>query len=412
VNAHEPLNDWLNRLKESHINFSLEAFRTCLCQLDLIAPKSAVITVSGTNGKGTCASVLEALAHQEGYKVGLFTSPHLHSVTERIRIGRHCISEVQLYDYIKVIDNAVEATLSYFEILACAALMAFNDAQCDILILEAGLGGRLDAMNALDFSKARCYVSVVTSIGLDHQEWLGQTRTAIMKEKLGYAREGSSLVFGEEAMPDNGVALLVGSKAKYYCIGADFMIKNNEWISGGSLPVKLPKTTLVKSSLACALQAYKMLGHRFSSDHVARALKQFWLPGRFERWNIEGQEWIFDVAHNSEAMKMLAVQLQQDDSCCDVVILASQSSKTLLPGLEGLGVSANLWIWVESIFGFPRENVDKYLQCHPAKVEYLRDVLAIVESIRRSEAVRVLVTGSFLTVKLFQDACRLEQRKQ
>ncbi|HJN38450.1 MAG TPA: hypothetical protein QF353_06740 [Gammaproteobacteria bacterium] len=395
------------------MNLSLDNIRGCFDRLELMAPQASVITIAGTNGKGTCAAILESLGKQSGYKVGVFTSPHLHDVTERIRIDQVNISEAKLYGYLKTIQNKMgEGSLSYFEILACAALMAFAEAGCDLLILEAGLGGRLDAMNALDFSKTKQYISVITSIGLDHQAWLGYTRTAIMQEKLGYSREGFPLVLGEMMMPEKGEALLTKTKAKCYRIVKDFFIENNEWGVKGDRTITVPKNKWVESSVACALKAYQLLGGRLSTSLLNKAFQRTLLPGRCEFRKIGSQEWVFDVAHNSESLEMLAKQLNQDKDFRCVIILAMRADKNVFPGLECLGKLSMGWVWVQSIFGSPQESVDKYLQCHPAKVEYLRDVLTTVKQVLNSKADKVLVTGSFLTVQAFQDVCQVQHIKE
>ena len=187
------LDDWLNWQMSLHpktIELGLDRVSQVADQLNLLHPKHLVLTVAGTNGKGSSVAMLESMLLEAGHKVGAYTSPHIHHYHERIRVaGAHAPDEwiIEAFDHI---DQARgEISLSYFEFGTLAGLWIFEQQRVDIALLEVGLGGRLDAVNILDADLA-----LITAIGIDHTEWLGEGRDRISLEKAGIARRGQWLV--------------------------------------------------------------------------------------------------------------------------------------------------------------------------------------------------------------------------
>ncbi|MFL6618383.1 MAG: bifunctional folylpolyglutamate synthase/dihydrofolate synthase, partial [Povalibacter sp.] len=194
------LSDWLSwqqSLHPSAIDLGLTRVHRTLKRLGWRQPECPVITVAGTNGKGSCVAMLNSILTAAGYRVGTFTSPHLIRYNERIVVAGQEASDASLIAAFERIDEArAEDTLTFFEFNALAALLIFETAGLDAIVLEVGLGGRLDAVNAVDAD-----VALVTSISLDHCEWLGDDVEAIGREKAGIFRSGRLAVFASADMP-------------------------------------------------------------------------------------------------------------------------------------------------------------------------------------------------------------------
>ena len=258
------LSDWLNWLEntrpETDIDLGLDRIRLVGSKLTLLTPAPYVITVAGTNGKGSTIALLEAIFIEAGYSVGAFTSPHFQSFNERIRINGEMVEDASLCSAFKEINQGRDSTwLTYFEFATLAAVSCFQRAGIEIALMEVGLGGRLDATNAIEPD-----LSVITSIGLDHQDWLGYSIDAIAREKAGIMRTGKPTVFGMKNMPgtvlEQAVKLDVPlfRRAKEF----DFRESNESWcwqgvtIEGASRELNdLPIPYLVIDNAATVLQA-------------------------------------------------------------------------------------------------------------------------------------------------------------
>ena len=194
------LEDWLRRLETLHpkkIDLGLERSRQVLAKLSLREPPYCKIAVGGTNGKGSCVALLESIYLAGGYSVGAFTSPHLWRFNERIRVDGAPAEDAAIVDLFQCIDRVRgEISLSYFEFSTLAALLHFTRARVDVALLEVGLGGRLDAVNAVDAE-----ASMIVSIDLDHQAWLGTTRETVGHEKAGIMRRGRPAVVADRDPP-------------------------------------------------------------------------------------------------------------------------------------------------------------------------------------------------------------------
>src|SRR5688572_7345093 len=209
---------WFETVHPKRIDLRLDRFVAVLDTLGLRKPSYKVITVAGTNGKGSCVALLESIYWHAGYDVGTFTSPHLFRFNERIRFNGADAADEELIRAFEDVDAALGAiTLSYFEASFVAALIQFTRRAADIAILEVGMGGRLDATNTVD---ADC--ALIVSIDLDHREFLGDTREAIGREKAGIVRRGKPVVIADRAVPHSVLAHAIAEGAVPYVLGRDF----------------------------------------------------------------------------------------------------------------------------------------------------------------------------------------------
>ena len=314
------LDQWLAYQAQVHpqaIDLSLERLRVVLERLQWRQPQIPMITVAGTNGKGSvsafCASILSAA----GYRVGTFTSPHLRDYRERIRIHDAYPSAAGLVAAFEKIEAARgEVGLTFFEFNTLAALLLFESAQLDVWVLEIGMGGRLDAVNLVEPD-----VAVVVSIGLDHQEYLGDTIEAIAREKAGIFRKGVAAVIGgrEPAPVLESAARTVGAPLKRLAIEYNYILEGAGWRYRGThwdLPL-LPAPALVGdiqfANAATAIAALEEISPRLriGAAAVAQGLKQVRLVARFQLINPPASPaWILDVAHNPDAARVLAHNLR------------------------------------------------------------------------------------------------------
>ncbi len=260
-----------------------------------IQPKVPIVTVGGTNGKGSTTALITHLACQAGLKVGTYTSPHLHRVTERIQVNAQEIPEAYFIQALAQLEASLDLELSYFEYLTLLAFQYFEAENCDLWVLEVGLGGRLDAVNVLDAD-----VAVITSIDWDHQEYLGSTLEAIALEKAGIARVGKPVLVGQDAQKGGLVDCLKRRGAQVRVEGLDFD-------SGERPSVMLLPAVYLDTHWALAQEALRCLTIAFPQSLQAIPA----LSGRFEVLAPLGWgRWVFDVAHNAESAHLLATRLK------------------------------------------------------------------------------------------------------
>jgi dihydrofolate synthase/folylpolyglutamate synthase len=318
------LEQWLAYQTQVHpqaIDLGLERLRAVLDRLQWRQPRVPVITVGGTNGKGSIAAYCAAILGAAGNRVGMFTSPHLRDYRERIRILDRCVYADELVAAFEKIESARGAvSLTFFEFNALAALLIFEAAQLDVWVLEVGMGGRLDAVNVVDPA-----VAVVASIGLDHQEYLGHTLEAIAREKAGIFRKGRTAVIGgrEPAPILEALARSTGSPLKRLAIEYNYVLDGDGWRYRGTrwdLP-QLPAPALLGdiqfANAAAALAALEEIdpAHPIQAGSIAQGLKSVRLPARFQVIMPPGlPTWILDVAHNPDAARMLARNLSARSS--------------------------------------------------------------------------------------------------
>lgn len=316
------LAEWLTLLESRHpseIELGLSRVDNVWQRLQATAepklPESKppiAITVAGTNGKGSCIASMQALLLQHGYSVGMFTSPHFLTYNERICIAGKPVSDrliVAAFEQIEAVSGDI--SLTYFEFGTLAALLVFRDANPDVMLLEVGLGGRLDAINIIDAD-----IAVVTSIALDHQDWLGDTREAIAGEKIGIARAGRPLIIGEQDYPQGFEQMVSDTGADALYIGRDFSYTEEPYFSAklnsdaGPLHIdRLPSAGLLPVNKTLALQALLAAGLTLNPEDSRTALESVRLTGRHQVLSYRGIDVILDVAHNPAAAGALAHKL-------------------------------------------------------------------------------------------------------
>lgn len=310
------LGEWLDFQEKVHprgIDLTLARVGEVGRRLGLTAPAYRVITVAGTNGKGSTVEYCSRMITAAGHRCGAFTSPHLLRYNERIRIDGEPVGDDELVAAFEAIEDARgELTLTFFEYNALAALWLFRERAVDLAVLEVGLGGRLDAVNILDAD-----VAIVCSIGFDHRDWLGDTLEAIGREKAGVFREGRPAVLADPDMTPAVAAQAARVGAPVLWASRDYRIERDgeRWsvIWGERRWDSLPAPSILGSvqiaNAAAAIVALANLPLDVPRDAIVAALTQARLPGRFQRESIDGVDWILDVAHNPPAAHVLAEQL-------------------------------------------------------------------------------------------------------
>ncbi len=308
------LNDWLKLLETRHpkeIDLGLRRIRRVADSLALRKPAGKVVSIAGTNGKGSCVAALYGLLLNAGLRVAAYTSPHLVAFNERISINGSDAEDQAICDAFERIENSRGAvSLTYFEFATLAALLLMESEELDVAILEVGLGGRLDAVNLVDAD-----IAVVTSIALDHQDWLGSDLNGIAGEKIAIGRAGKPLIFGEapaevdvvKLCSQQGVRLL--KMEEDFSLSADGSFRSKS--SAGLQPLhdRLNWGSLPPTSVACALEACQQLQLPEALRLRPDVLSEQAVPGRFQELQARGKCLVLDVAHNPAAAEYLAQKL-------------------------------------------------------------------------------------------------------
>ncbi|WP_122433989.1 bifunctional tetrahydrofolate synthase/dihydrofolate synthase [Pseudomonas viridiflava] len=316
------LGDWLAYLEQLHpsaIDMGLDRSRKVAQQLGLTRPAPRVITVTGTNGKGSTCAFVASLLQAQGLKVGVYSSPHLLRYNERVKVQGVEAADLELCDAFAAVESARgDVTLTYFEMGTLAAFWLFEQAQLDAVVLEVGLGGRLDAVNLIDADLA-----LVTSIGVDHADWLGDTRESVAFEKAGIFRAGRPALCGDLDPPEPLLAKARELGCPLLLRGQDFDLSVGpqgwDWrgIAHGELVElrDLPLLDLPMQNAALALQAFALLGYPLNHQIVSEALAQTRLVGRLDRrtvhWQGRALTLLLDVGHNPHAAQFLAHRMAQ-----------------------------------------------------------------------------------------------------
>jgi dihydrofolate synthase/folylpolyglutamate synthase len=302
--------EWQAGLNPKTIELGLDRVREVWDRLGPPEFTCPILTVAGTNGKGSSVAMAEAMLQAGGYRTGCYSSPHLVRYNERIRIDSEPLDDRRICEAFDAVDRArAETPLTYFEFGTLAAFWAFSREPLDALVLEIGLGGRLDAVNLLDPD-----VALITSIGLDHQDWLGNDLEQIGAEKAGILRAGRPAVFSGRQVPDSVRARAAGLGVAMQVAGEDYRVVRRpeswdlEWQRGGrrALPLPAMRGSRQIDNAAGVVVALASLSERLPLDQraIRSGLLAARLPGRFDVR--PGQPtWVLDVAHNPQAAAVL-----------------------------------------------------------------------------------------------------------
>ena len=367
-----------------------------------IRPTCPVITVGGTNGKGSTCAMLEAILRAGGYRTGLYTSPHLVAYNERVRVAGAEASDAALAESFAAVEAARgDVPLTYFEYGTLAALWVFFQEKTEAMVLEVGLGGRLDAVNVVD---ADC--AVLTSVGIDHVDYLGPDRESIGREKAGIFRDGRPAVIAEPQPPQSVLA----APGRQLRLGRDFgyVEQQTQWAywgpagrrSGLAHPALRGATQLRNASAAiCALDALRERLPVAMQD-IRRGLAEVTLPGRFQVLPGRPQV-ILDVAHNPQAAGVLAENLAASGFAPETIAVCGMLRDKDIAGVLG-AVAPRVTRWHLASLGGPRgasaDELFLHVKNFPCE-KFASPAEAFAAALGRAgEGDKIVVFGSFLTV--------------
>lgn len=422
-----PLKTWLEFIENLHsqpIDLGLERMRTMVERLG-IRFDCPVVTVAGTNGKGSTCSYIESMCLAHGFKTALHTSPHLFRFNERLRLNGVVVTDHVFLPAFEEVERARgDLTLTYFEYTGLAILKAMMDAQPDIVILEIGLGGRLDAMNVIDPT-----VSIVTAIGLDHMAYLGHTREAIALEKAHIYRAHRGAVCADPMPPQTLVDYAHEVGANLHCLGQEFryeILRDQRFHFSSDLGVlnDLPAPSFSGlnqyQNASGALMAIQLLNQTLERpvtiEAMRKGLSSAYLPGRFEVCKDRRPcTLIFDVGHNPHAAQALAVNLKntEHDNLITLGVFGMLADKDRHEVVRAVQNQIDAWFLgsTEGPRGLSSEELAQTLhdfEIAPSKFSTFKSVEdAMRAALQRAETignesqshdVRILVFGSFVTV--------------
>lgn len=409
----DPIGDWIHQVTRrhpDHIDQGLDRIKAAAAQLGIYQPQIPIITVGGTNGKGSTVQLLQEIYCAAGYRVGAFTSPHLYAWRERICINGEPVTN----DLILETGNAIVAQTqpgTPFELLTLIALLLFQNASLDVIILEVGLGGRLDTTNIIDAT-----VAIITSIGLDHCEWLGDTREAIAKEKAGIMRAQRPAICGDPHAPPTLVEAASEIGAELYLNKRDFEFSINAredqtchwcWQFGAKHIRGAGKPRMHADNIASSLMAIELLQSRLPvvETVITNRVSQTQAHARLELIT-HPKNILFDVAHNPHATAYLASylrQLQVRGKCIAIVgFLGDKDIEGALAHMAGL---VDLWLPLNLSYR-PRglsadELATRMVNAKVGEVKLLPSEQAVLEYALQlaSDDDMIIVFGSFSTVQ-------------
>ncbi|WP_426360098.1 bifunctional tetrahydrofolate synthase/dihydrofolate synthase [Pseudocolwellia sp. HL-MZ19] len=307
------LDEWLSYIESIHfteIDMGLTRTKQVAERLSIDLTASKVITVAGTNGKGTTCAFLENFLLNEHSSVAVYSSPHIEKFNERLRMNKIDVEDQLLMNAFEKIEQArADVSLSYYEYTTLAALIIVSDSKPDYLILEVGLGGRLDATNMVD-----CDIAVLTTIDLDHQKFLGDTREKIGFEKAGIMRSNTFAVVGDTDTPQSIITHALNINAKALYREQAFSLKQNgttwAFTLHNDVYEQLNKPYIPIDNVATALTVISLLGIDLDAAKINHVIELTKVAGRTERF-VENCDVILDVGHNPQAARYLASQLKQ-----------------------------------------------------------------------------------------------------
>jgi dihydrofolate synthase/folylpolyglutamate synthase len=398
------LDQWLTYLEKIHpsnIELGLERVAAVFRNLQIDLSQRTIVTVAGTNGKGTTCALIEQAILTANQSVAVFSSPHLLDYRERVRVAGEMLTEkAHCKAFLTVEQARGEISLTYFEFGTLAALQLMADSDAKTLLLEVGLGGRLDSVNIVDPT-----IAVITSIDLDHQDWLGHTKELIAVEKAGIFRADIPAVIGVPHPPTTLVDAALDYQVKAVWQGSDFHFQIDvhgfHWQGVNSRYDNLPIPNIPNQNASTALQVIEILGLQLDNRQMGQVFSQTSLPGR--RQVIQNKPTVMlDVAHNPQATTLLAVDIKNMKYKRVIAVVAMLSDKdigaTLAPMLSVVST------WICASLNVPRGAqsctlVSAVLSSEQKVLDY--DSVEVAYQCALEEASKddlVIVFGSFFTV--------------
>ncbi|WP_445403859.1 bifunctional tetrahydrofolate synthase/dihydrofolate synthase [Acinetobacter vivianii] len=419
----DTLTTWLDYWGHVHvtgIDLGLERVIPVAEKLGVMQPEAKVFTVAGTNGKGSTTTTLAAILNAQGYKVGLYQSPHIYRFNERVKLAGVEADDQTLVDAFVQVDQARREcglSLSFFEATTLAAFLIFKQQQCDVWVLEVGLGGRLDVVNVIDPD-----VAVITNIGLDHVDWLGNTVEKIAFEKAGIIRPNIPVVFaGQQQLPQAIQDKVAETKAQLYTLNQDYFYQLDEdgqtwsFASSGST-LKLPVGQLALDNISTAVAAVLVSGIEVSQHAIATGIQQARLQGRFEIRQIQDKTVIFDAGHNAHGVEFLLKQLRKflkyNKQYTEVVAVFSMLADKDIPSVTDL-LKTTVKDWFIANLDVPRAAPVQQIQdaLQGQRVHEFGSIQQAFETVLKqgNNNQLILVCGSFHTLEAvweYLEECR------
>ena len=415
--------DWLLHLHAQEIDLGLERIRIVAEKMQVTRPAPFIISVAGTNGKGSSVAMLASILKEAGYNVGTYTSPHILSFNERIQINGTPVTDKQIVEAFDTIENQRQETkLTYFEFSTLAALTIFNQSKLDVVVLEVGLGGRLDAVNVVDADAA-----LITAIDIDHIDWLGDDRNVIAVEKAGIMRKGRVCVCSDPKPPQSLLDYATNLNVDLSCLTREFSYSNNQennqtWQYINLLSSDSPMT-FTKPSLQGAFQIQNASGVialllkikeklKVTVEAMNVGLQKVEHAGRMQSLQVKEQAWLIDVAHNPQSAQVLADYLAQQPFDNDrVAMFSALSDKDMLPMVKVITPFVKKWVIAD--LQIPRSTKLEELRSILLSAEVEEDDVLEFESmstavnhVQQRKNKNVLVWGSFFTVSQVLNALK------
>ncbi len=409
------LQDWLRWQESLHgqeIELGLDRIKQVYLRLNIDWGDTVFLTIGGTNGKGSTVAFLNAIYQHSNYTVGQFTSPHFLDYRERIQVNSEMVDELSLCKAFAEIDSArADISLTYFEFSTLAALLVFAQKKVDVVLMEVGLGGRLDASNIVD---ADC--SIVTSISLDHRDWLGDDVEQIGYEKAGIYRPNKPAIFGDASIPNSVQSHANNIAAQWYGREQQFFVCKDKdswrlnWEGGEvtALPYPSMMAPVQLNNAACAVLAVQLLQDRLPvlNKEMFQPIRMTQVAGRMQRFisNRRSPEVILDVAHNEEAAKAVVSATQKYNADKPIhLVLAMLADKevsatvsvlaALKPFLYCTAPNSPRALSADDLYSIAQQGEWSALTVHSSVTVAFNAAMAQVE-----EQGVILVLGSFFTV--------------
>lgn len=402
------LSGWLARIEACHpaeIELGLDRLQQVAQRLPLDLESACKIVIAGTNGKGSTLAMLDAILSRAGYTTGSYTSPHFLRYNERVCISGQPVDDVTLCEAFELIEQARGATpLTYFEYGTLAALLIFSQRQVDVALLEVGLGGRLDAVNIVDAD-----IALVTTIALDHTDWLGPDRESIGREKAGIFRAGKPALCGDPRPPATLVDYAHELGTPLALQGVDFSYKRSaeywSWQGNGVTLENLPLPALPLPNAALVLAALQHFPHPIPERSIREGLAQARLRGRLQPVQLGQVRATVDVAHNPEAAGYLAHWLSQRPCDGQVhLILGMLADKDIEAVVQALTPVVDVWhpVSLDVPRGAGRERLEAALLGAGVTRERIQGADSVASAVSQLQSMpaadQLLLAGSFFTV--------------